>query len=455
MKTLTAQLRKVQQRLGMRQELIAEIGLALLAVGALSFTLTTHVGTPAGAALDYLAAVDRGDVDYVWTHTTIDSSSTLPATVSLLDRAALAAQIKSTEHTRSAFNVLSIGFVSSGTKVTLTYATSAGRESISLVMRGGAPHQWPVLVEPAGLDLSIPPGAGALTIDGQPIESTSGRVKAAVFPGRHSVGLEPSRLYLAYAGDVVVQSTLPSVTRMDFSQVKLTDEAVANANKVVASAIRNCAASTSLVPAGCPQAYTSDTSNQATWAVLGDQTAGAKVGVNASGRLEVAGHYLMKLSYTSKTRGDRVVAVGGPFTADLNWDGHTLSVSGFSASPAASAVQRTAATDADVLSPLKAQFNHCLSLQAGSAADCPQSVVAFYASNFVWRSTADSTQSATVAWDDIQGFFKVTGTYDFSVEYDSTPPFSPTRHYQDHSSGQYVADLYWDSSKVVFVGFEK
>src|SRR5207253_7478890 len=124
--------------------------------------------------------------------------------------------------------------------------------------------------------------------------------------------------------------------------------------------------------------------------------------------------------------------------AELKWDGQALSVSRFSvASPAAPAVQRPPATDADVLSPLKAQFNRCLSLKAGSAADCPQSVAAFYASNFVWHSTADATQSATVAWDNVQGFFKVKGTYDFSVDYDSTPPLSPTRHYQDHSSGQY------------------
>jgi hypothetical protein len=189
--------------------------------------------------------------------------------------------------------------------------------------------------------------------------------------------------------------------------------------------------------------------------VLGNQSAGSKVIVNAKGQLEVTGHYLMKLSYMSKTRGARIVAVGGPYTAELKWDGQTLSVSGFNvASPAASIVQRPPATDADVLSPLKAQFNRCLSLQAGSAADCPQSVAAFYASNFVWHSTADPTQNATVAWDDVQGFYKVRGAYDFSVDYDSTSPLSPTRHYQNHSSGPYTADLYWDGSKTVFIGFE-
>src|SRR5207253_2005196 len=109
--------------------------------------------------------------------------------------------------------------------------------------------------------------------------------------------------------------------------------------------------------------YTADISDQASWAVLGDQSAGSKVIVNGKGQLGVTGHYLMKLGYTSKTRGARLLAVGGPFTAALNWDGQTLSVSGFSsASPAAPAVQRPPATDAEVLSPLKAQFTRCLSL---------------------------------------------------------------------------------------------
>jgi hypothetical protein len=52
-----------------------------------------------------------------------------------------------------------------------------------------------------------------------------------------------------------------------------------------------------------------------------------------------------------------------------------------------------------------------------------------------------------MAWDDVQGFFKVMGTYDFSASYDSTPPYGPTHHYQDHPSGQYTADLYWDGQQ--------
>src|SRR5438128_1771880 len=113
MKILTTQLRKLQQRLGMRQELVAGIVLALLAVGAVSFTLTTRVGTPAGAALAYMAAVDRADADYVWSHSIVDSTSTAPATISFVNRGGLAAQLKASAHTRSGFDVQSVSFGSS------------------------------------------------------------------------------------------------------------------------------------------------------------------------------------------------------------------------------------------------------------------------------------------------------------------------------------------------------
>ena len=51
MKSLIETVRRLHQRLGPRQDAIGAVVLALLGMGAVSFTLTTHVGTPAGAAL--------------------------------------------------------------------------------------------------------------------------------------------------------------------------------------------------------------------------------------------------------------------------------------------------------------------------------------------------------------------------------------------------------------------
>lgn len=456
MANLHSLLRKLRQRLGSRAELVATIVLALVGVGGLSFTLITHTGTPAGAALAYMAAVDRADTDYVWSHSIINAVNQSAPNATFLDRAALDAQLKATAHSRSAISVRNVGYTTSGTQVVLTYSTPLGPGTTSLIMRGGAPHSWPVLVNAAGLDVALPPAAEAFALDGRSVEVSGQELKLAVFPGAHQLSLGASDLYQPTDENVRVSALFPAFTTVSFTRIHLTDKAVSAAKQAVAAAIQNCADATALVPTGCPQSYTSDVANgSASWSSLGDQIAGLTARVNENGQLEADGHYLMKLGFTSVTRGARVLAVGGPFAAQLKWDGQAFSVAGFNKPGAASSLARPTAMDSAVISPVQAQFNHCLSLQAGSAADCPQSVAAYYASNFVWHATADPTQGASVSWDGAQGFFKVTGNFDFSVDYDSTPPYSPTRHYQDHSSGQYTADVYWDGTKAVFIGFEK
>lgn len=458
MKTLNAQLRMLQRRLGKPQELIAAVAIATLGAGGLIFTVTTQVGTPAGAALAYMAAVDRADVDYVWSHSVIDSSNTSAVTVSLLDKAILAAQLKSSAHSRRGFTAVGWSYTREGTRVNIAYDTANGRATTSLVMRGAAPHSWPVLVKPAGLDLSLPIGAGAVAIDGGKIGVQPGaEAKVAVFPGQHKLALDASLLNQAYESSLDAESLLPSVSAVSFAGLRLTDSATAQAKAAVSKAIHQCAASGSLRPESCTQAYTQDLAKgDVAWSVLGDPTVDATFGFSPKSTLRASGHYLMRLSYMSTTsNATRVILVGGPYAASLKWDGQYMSVSGFDPNPTASAIPQPAATNAQVLAALKAQFDSCLNLQAGSAVGCPQQVAAYYASNFVWRSNGDTIQGATVTWGATQGFFKVSGNFDFTVDYDSTPPYSGTRHYQDHASGQYVADLYWDGAKAVFVGFEK
>jgi hypothetical protein len=274
MNSLNAQLRRLRQRLGVREDVTAAIAIALVGAGGLSFTLITHTGTPAGAALAYLSAVDRADTAYVWTHSIINPAPPSTATVSLLDRGALDAQLKATAHTRSNFSVQGVSYISSGTKVTLTYATAVGAATTSLVMRGGAPHSWPVLVNPAGLDIALPPGAGAISIDGRTLDRNGNELKLAVFPGSHQLSVAGSDLYLPFTEDVDVETAFPTLTPATFTKIQPTDKAVSQAKQALSSAIQNCATSSALVPAGCPQAYTSDASAQATWTVLGDQSGG-------------------------------------------------------------------------------------------------------------------------------------------------------------------------------------
>lgn len=457
MQGLNSRLRNLQQRLGPREELIAAIVVGLLAVSGLAFTLTTNQGTPAGEALAYMAAVDRADTNYVWSHSLIDSSKASSAEVSLLDRAALAAQLSATAHTRSGFSVQGVSDTSTGVAVTVSYTTSYGRESRTLAMRGQSPHSWPVVIEPAGLDLRIPSGAGVVAVDGQALDPKQGsEIKAAVLPGNHQITLVASQLYNAYKGAADAESALPALTAVSFAKVELTDSATTAAYKAVSDAIKGCAGAGVLFPTGCPQQYRQDlSSGAASWTLLGDPMAGAAAGLDDKSELVVRGHFLMQLSYGSElTHGPRILAVGGPFIAALAWDGQAFKVTDFPDASAVASLPRPAAANAQVLDALKGQFDSCLKLQGGEALGCPQRVIALYGSNFVWHANGDPMQGAVVAWDGSRGIFTVSGTFDFSVDYDSSPPYSPTRHYQDHSSGQYLADLYWDGSKIVFIGLE-
>ena len=455
MKALYARLRALQSRLALREELIAGTVLGALAFGVLGFALVTHAGTPAGAALAYMAAVDRDDVDYVWSHSVIDASAAQGADVVLLHRGALEAQLRATAHTRTGLAVQSWRYTATGTDVTLAYSTASGRTTTTLLMKDSSPHFWPVAVHPAGLNLKLPVGSGALAIDGLPLAAADGtELSLAVFPGLHRITLGGSDLYLRYEGETSATATFPATTPITFAGIKLTEQATSEAKRAVAKSFQDCAGQTTLKPAGCPQWYAADVANgAAAWKLTGDPTGDAVAGVGSNG-LEVSGHYVMTLSYSSLSRGPRVIALGGPFIASLAWDGTVFSVSGFGDASSVPALARPTATDPEVLSALQAQLTACLKLQAGFDPQCPQSVAAFDASHFVWHASSDPTQSASITWNGAQGFFQVAGNFDFTVDYDSSPPYSPTRHYQDRSSGQYIADIYWDGTKAVFIGFE-
>jgi hypothetical protein len=458
MRGLKAQLHRLRNHLGRREDMIAAIALAVLAVGSLSFTLITHTGTPAGAALAYMAAVDRADTEYVWSHSIVNALNGSTPNATFLDRAALDAQLKATAHSRSAIGVQSVNYVSEGTRVVVTYNTSSGAAKTSLIMRGGAPHSWPVLVKPAGLDIALPPGAGALAIDGRNVEANGNELKLAVLPGIHAITLGASEIYESYSAQIDAEAASPALTPVSFAKVLVTGAGSTQAKLAVIKAFQLCVTSKSLAPSGCPQALpeTDLATGGVRWTLLGDPTSDSKVGLDDQSVLEVSGHFVMKLSYGSeRLHRDRLLGVGSSFIAGLAWDGQTLKLSSFRDASAVADLGRPAVTDPQVLSALKAQFNACLAIHVAELPGCPQSVIALFASKFVWHETSDPAHGATLAWDGKRSLFTVAGSYAFSVAYNSTPPYTPTQRIQDSSSGEFTADLYWDGVKVVFVGLEK
>jgi len=358
---------------------------------------------------------------------------------------------------RSAIGVQSVNYVSEGTRVVVTYNTSSGPAKTSLIMRGGAPHSWPVLVNPAGLDIALPTGAGALAIDGRIVETNGNELKIWVLPGIHTITLGASEIYESYSGQIDAEAASPALTPVSFANVRVTEAGSTQAKQAVLKAFQLCVKSKSLAPAGCPQALpeTDLATGAARWILLGDPTADSKVGLDQS-VLDVSGHFVMKLSYGSQVlHRDRLLGVGSSYIAGLAWDGQTFKLSSFRDASAVADLGRPAVTDSQVLGALKAQISSCLAIQVAELPGCPQSVFALFASKFVWHETGDPAQGATLAWDGKRSLFTVAGSYAFSVEYNSTPPHTPTQRIHDSSSGEFTADLYWDGAKVVFIGLEK
>lgn len=459
MRRLTIRLHRIQWELGAREERVAGIVVGALAFAGLAFTQITGVGTPAGAALTYMAAMDRGDSAYVWNHSIIESAKVSTGDKALLDRNALAAQLTSTVHTRARFKVEGVSIENGGTKVSISYNTSAGHRTASLFLRGGAPHTWSVVVEPSRLDLNIPAGAGALGIDGTSLAAQPGsELKLSVLPGIHKVTLAASEMYESYSGQIDAETASPALTPVSFANVLVTEAGRTQAKQAVIKAFQLCVKSTSLAPSGCPQALpeTDLATGGVRWILLGDPTSSSTVGLDEKSVLDVSGHFVMKLSYGSqRLHRDRLLGVGSSYMAVLVWDGQTFKLSSFQDASAVADVVRPTATDPQVLGALKAHFISCQAIQVSELPGCPQSVVALFASKFVWHETSDPAQGATLAWDGKRSLFTVAGSYAFSVEYNSTPPYTRLERIHDSSSGEFTADLYWDGAKVVFIGLEK
>jgi hypothetical protein len=456
---LKGRLHEIQLHLGAREERIAIIVIGALASAGLAFTLTTGVGTPAGAALAYMSAVDRGDAAYVWAHSIIESAKVPAGDKALFDRKALVAQLTATAHTRSGFRVQSVSMESGGTKVSINFNTPAGPRTASLFLPGGAPHSWSVVVEPSRLDLNIPGGAGALGVDGTVVPAQAGReLKLAVFPGSHKITLGASSIYQSYSAAIDVEAPSPALTAVSFANVPVTEAGGTQAEQTVTKAFQTCVKGTSLAPSGCPQSLPEGDASTGGlhWALLNDPTSGAAIGLDDKSVLEVSGHFVMQLRYGSlRLRRDRLLGVGSSYVAGLLWDGQAFKLSSFQDASAVADLGRPSATDSQVLSALKAKFSSCQAIQLAEQPGCPQSVFAFFASKFVWHENSDPAQGASLAWDGTRSLFTVAGTYEFTVDYDSTPTYSPTRRMHDSSSGQYTADLYWDGSRVVYIGLEK
>src|SRR5712692_8530176 len=93
------------RRLDWRAELAIGLVVALIAVGVISYTVLAGAATPQTAAINYLAAQERGDATTIWNQTYLDTSSTSNIGHSMLARQALKAQLTTSRPTYAGLRV--------------------------------------------------------------------------------------------------------------------------------------------------------------------------------------------------------------------------------------------------------------------------------------------------------------------------------------------------------------
>src|SRR5713226_627856 len=450
------------RRLDWRAELAIGLVVALIAVGVISYTVLAGAATPQTAAINYLAAQQRGDATTIWNQTYLDTSSTANIGHSLLTRQALQAQLTTSRPTYTGLRGERTDINGNTASVELSFQQQNGRTHLTLKLRKyparstmGVLPVWQVVVTSALLAFQLPKYLGGLTVDGVSIELGNGDTQVAVFPGQHVLALAASDVFQATLVTVSALQPAPATTPVPLA-FSLLPSAQTAALAAVHINLQNCAKPTTLQPSRCPNGLIGASSGPAKWTLWGDPTSGADTAVDSSLDLVAEGHYQMDVRWSGQGtfNGDHHDVVSGPYRALLDWDGTKWTVSGYADGKGVPAAARPAATDDSVLMAGKKVFASCAASNQPSPADCPGSVYAIDYSGLTWAANGDQTSGATVTWDGDRSVFTVKGNYSMTASWTESYPYGQTVHMNKTVSGSYTADLFWDGKAIDFITFE-
>src|SRR5216683_6395445 len=128
------------RRLDWRAELAIGLVVAVIAVGVISYTVLAGAATPQTAAINYLAAQQRGDSTTIWNQTYLDTSSTGNVGHSLLTRQALQAQLTTSRPTYTGLRIERTDINGSTASVELSFQQQNTRPHVTLKLRKDPAH---------------------------------------------------------------------------------------------------------------------------------------------------------------------------------------------------------------------------------------------------------------------------------------------------------------------------
>jgi len=154
----------------------------------------------------------------------------------------------------------------------------------------------------------------------------------------------------------------------------LSPGALSAAAAAIAESFAGCLASTSPVPAGCPQSLPAQSAGAVSWELVGDPGTGAAFSGVAESDLTAAGSFQMIGTYAVHIpEGVRHQPSSGGYLLSLHWDGHAFSRGALAAADAPPQ-PRPGVADGTLLDAVAAGFQVCLSSNLLRPADCPQTI---------------------------------------------------------------------------------
>ncbi len=232
------------------------------------------------------------------------------------------------------------------------------------------------------------------------------------------------------------------------------------------TALRTCAQATSIAPAGCPQLVLTPTvrvsavhwtlvNQPSVGAVAIAETPAAGAGKRASSIVTVYEQFLMTVSYSDGTAGDRpyLAVSSGIASATMTWNGTAFPKVVFGGGPVTTLptgvdippFRRPSVTDVSLLAALQAGFGSCFPAGVSTGVNvpgCPQADPS--GSTLV----GDPTQGAVVTFDPKHGTFTVAGTYAVSPPATTSTTSTTTTASPSPVTHAYTATLVFDGGTI-------
>ncbi len=433
----------------------ATVAILLVIGSVVGFNLVARQYTPDGAVRAYLGALQSGDASTAWAQVQVEAP-TAPAAVTLTDQGSMRAALAVGRPDIKSFGIDgTTGTNTSTAIVKFTYATSSGGKQAQFVVvksgqtRFGIFGVWHVLLTPTLLQVNLPGGSGAVSIDGKQLSLQPGKSTIAVLPVFHKLQFGATQILAASTLSVDAFFSQPQPVAYS---PELTTVGVAKVKAAVKAGFVFCSRQTSAnarISSPCPQDIPDSFNLSGQWSVVGDPIADIAVSFDQAMNASAVGHYQMVFAYNEDGfQAARHMVVAEGYSASLTLTASDVTVGAIKPATGVPPLTRPAgATDESAKAIVSKAFAQCAAAKVQDVADCPQQLGVGGTTNVRWSMTGDPLSGATVNFDPDSGLITVHGNFRMSATYNWLGTYTSA----DSATVAYSAYLYWDGQALQLV----